>query len=152
MLHYFDLLSLPLSILLGGVAVTQGITPTPSPSTTPFHRDETACNGSEMQLADCSFDNTDIALCDHTLDDMGISCQIDATSTPTCTEPTAPVAPVEGDVRLTSSSVIGDSVRGRVEICLGTPVCSWTSVCDDQFGVEEAIVVCNQLGFAGSGM
>ena len=44
----------------------------------------------------------------------------------------------------------GDSPReGRVEICVdGT----WVTVCEDSFDINDAIVVCNQLGYPDLGL
>ena len=46
-----------------------------------------------------------------------------------------------GSVQLVNGST---SNQGRVEVC----VCpSWGTVCDDNFGISEARVVCRQLGY-----
>ena len=50
-----------------------------------------------------------------------------------------------GTIRLVGGS---NSYEGRVEICIDN---SWSTVCDDEWGLEEAVVVCNQLGFAMKG-
>ena len=36
---------------------------------------------------------------------------------------------------------------GRVEICIGK---LWGSICDDNWDIRDAIVVCRQLGYNGS--
>lgn len=46
-----------------------------------------------------------------------------------------------GDVRLAGGL---DEMGGRVEVCDGGV---WGSVCNHEFGEEEAAVVCNELGF-----
>ncbi len=40
--------------------------------------------------------------------------------------------------------------EGRVEVCFDN---HWGTICDDQFEVPEAIVICRQLGYGdGEGM
>lgn len=42
----------------------------------------------------------------------------------------------------------GSEREGRVEICIGN---QWGTTCDNQWGPEEAKVVCRQLGFTDEG-
>ena len=44
----------------------------------------------------------------------------------------------EGDIRLQG----GNSTFGRVEICINN---IWGTVCDDQWGTQDAMVACTQL-------
>ena len=39
--------------------------------------------------------------------------------------------------------------EGRVEICKDN---AWGTVCDNNFGTEEANVACRQLGYLGTGI
>ena len=51
-----------------------------------------------------------------------------------------------GDVRLQD----GPNVReGRVEVCINN---AWGTVCNNQFGVEDATVTCKQMNFSINGM
>ena len=53
----------------------------------------------------------------------------------------------DGDVRLVDSNM-NTNVSGRVELCLSN---EWRVVGDETWGVEEATVVCRQLGLPTDG-
>ena len=50
-----------------------------------------------------------------------------------------------GDVRLVGGSVADE---GRVELCLNN---AWGTICDDGFDVNDANVICRQLGYPDHG-
>ena len=53
---------------------------------------------------------------------------------------------VTGDVRLQD----GPNVReGRLEVCINN---AWGTVCNNQFGIDEAELVCTQMKFSDQGM
>jgi hypothetical protein len=54
----------------------------------------------------------------------------------------------DGQVRLMGGKT-ANRADGRVEICFND---RWGTVCDDNFGVEEAAVVCRQQGFPAEGL
>ena len=51
-----------------------------------------------------------------------------------------------GDVRLVGGSVADE---GRVELCLNN---AWGTICDDGFDVNDANVICRQLGYPDHSM
>ena len=54
----------------------------------------------------------------------------------------APVDCTTGVVRLTGSNY---TYEGRVEICFNN---TWGTVCDDRFTINDATVICRQLGYS----
>jgi hypothetical protein len=48
----------------------------------------------------------------------------------------------QGDIRLQGGP---NNLRGRLEVCNGN---LWGTVCDDQFGEQDAVVACRQLGLS----
>ena len=90
--------------------------------------DEVQCTGDEDQLINCTF--TQEHNCVHA-EDASVECGEAECS--------------EGEVRLVGGI---NETEGRVEVCLGG---NWGSVCDDGWGVTDARVVCQQLGYPSSG-
>lgn len=50
----------------------------------------------------------------------------------------------EGDLRLEGGV---NNTQGRVEVCLNN---AWGTICNSQFGTNEARVICHQLGFSNT--
>ncbi|XP_038072986.1 uncharacterized protein LOC119741307 [Patiria miniata] len=85
--------------------------------------DEVSCTGDEETIFDCQHDGLGIHDCGHG-DDAGVRCDI--------------------NVRLMGGS---NSSEGRVEV-FGFG--AWGTVCDDDWDITDAIVICRQLGFPGA--
>jgi deleted-in-malignant-brain-tumors protein 1 len=96
----------------------------------PIALDNLQCSGDEDSLLDCPYD-PDTSDCSH-FEDAGLMC---APGPNECTH---------GQLRLVGGSNVNE---GRVEVCLYG---GWGTVCDDLWGVNDAAVVCRQLGINGS--
>ena len=56
-----------------------------------------------------------------------------------------PPSSLSGDLRLVDSSGQTGGSSGRLEVYNSG---QWGTVCDDSFGIDEAVVACRQLGFS----
>ena len=109
------------------------------------------CSGSETRLQDCGLSQTPGSACTHSRD-AGITCvgkrpimnaQLAKLMVDTVflTDLVCP----SGDIRLVGGSVADE---GRVELCLNN---AWGTICDDGFDVNDANVICRQLGYPDHG-
>ncbi|KAI8499609.1 hypothetical protein Bbelb_226600, partial [Branchiostoma belcheri] len=87
----------------------------------PIWLDDVRCAGDEESLLDCPSGAWGEHNCDHD-EDVGVICSL--------------------EIRLAEGTT---STQGRVEIRLGNG--EWGTICDDSFDMDDAHVVCRQLGY-----
>ncbi|VFV34837.1 lysyl oxidase homolog 2 [Lynx pardinus] len=101
----------------------------PPPGIGPIHLNEIECTGNEKSIIDCKF-NAESQGCNHE-EDAGVRCNI-------------PAMGFQKKLRLNGGR---NPYEGRVEVLVernGSLV--WGTVCGENWGIVEAMVVCRQLG------
>lgn len=118
--------------------------------TGPTHLDNVQCTGSEVSLLECPSSAIGMENCNHNAD-AGIRCPgelihaADTCQPASCANKFIPGPCIDGEIRLEGANYDNE---GRVQICFNN---TWGTVCDSMWGVEEATVVCRQLGFSTTG-
>ncbi|XP_072021373.1 scavenger receptor cysteine-rich domain-containing protein DMBT1-like [Amphiura filiformis] len=110
---------------LGQRFVNKSFTAEPASEELPIWMDNVECVGSEETLVDCDRNPWGVNNCGPS-ENIGVQCIPDG----------------EYEVRLSGGA---SSNEGRVEINIDG---EWGTMCDDDFGDEDAVVICRQLGYS----
>ncbi|XP_052412228.1 scavenger receptor cysteine-rich domain-containing group B protein [Carassius gibelio] len=126
-----------------GVAVAVGSSSKFGQGSGPILLDNVDCKGGEMELSQCRNQGWGVHNCYH-YEDVAVTCKGNIVIEPRSLEPITPPGPIsalrDGAVRLAGS---GDRCQGRVEVYYQG---SWGTVCDDDWSMADAAVVCQQIG------
>ncbi|XP_072024873.1 uncharacterized protein [Amphiura filiformis] len=93
--------------------------------------DDIECTGDETSIQTCQSKGWGVHDCGHS-EDAGVVC--------------GNYSDLEIEVRLVDKDTIGN-IMGRVEVLYDGV---WGTVCDDRFDIDDAKVICNQLGYPGA--
>ncbi|KAG8435452.1 hypothetical protein GDO86_013403 [Hymenochirus boettgeri] len=95
-----------------------------------IHMNEVLCTGQEKSLTECKFKEASIAGCQHE-EDAAVRCNL-------------PEMGYKNQVRLSGGR---STEEGTVEVLMEVKgVKKWGAICGEQWGMNEAMVACRQLG------
>lgn len=132
-----------------------------------FMMDNVRCNGNETSLKDCDFDGWSVSDCSAS-DVVGVVCKTTIMQCPAnhwlcqeseecipwnfmcdnikdCTDG-SDESEMHCNAKIEYRLMGGRETEGRVEVKYRG---MWGTVCDDDFGAQEASVICKSLGFHG---
>ena len=128
----------------------------------PIWMDDVSCSRQAMRLDQCTFSQGwGVSNCAHD-EDAAVSCDpMSDPPHPPNPPPEPPMAPLhDGDLRLRDGYRFAQdgvtALDGRLEVyhCSdswdGTRECAWGTICDDDFGREEADVACRQMNLGAA--
>ena len=118
-------------------------------STTRIWLDELGCSGSESRLSNCPANPIGSENCIHS-EDIALDCT-ESTASKSYSIIIISIIIVccflgpNGDLRLVDNSGRTGGSSGRLEVYFSG---QWGTVCQDNFGINNARVACRQLGFS----